>query len=275
MRFAVIGLGLIGASIAKALHTSATIAGIDADSSPVQLALAEGVIAEGSTDMALAAGSDMVILAVPVCSVVDAALRVIPFIDRGTVLTDTGSTKASIVESIDKVFPSFVGSHPIAGKENPGYTASQGDLFRNAMTIITPSPDTCPECIEKVRQLWESCGSQTHIMDPVTHDRLMAVISHMPHLLSYASMKMASDLHIHRQLLGAGFRDFTRIAASDPIMWRDIFLNNKENLLPLIDDYMEELRFLRGLIEGDEKLMLEQTLADYAKIRRGLYGDTR
>jgi len=264
MKVTIVGLGLIGASIAKALRSSAHITGIDMNSRTVKQAIEDGVIAEGGTDMAKASGSD-----------VDASWRVIKCIKEDTILTDTGSTKAHIVESLDRVFPSFVGSHPIAGKENPGYVHSQEDLFKNSMTIITPSASTRQECVEKVKLLWETCGSKTHIMDPEKHDRLMAIISHMPHLLSYVSMSMAGSLNIHRQLLGAGFRDFTRIAASDPHMWRDIFLDNKENILPLIDTYMEELKFIRSLIDEGKIQDLEKLLSTYAQIRRGLYGDSR
>jgi prephenate dehydrogenase len=275
MKVTIVGLGLIGASIAKALGGTAHVAGIDMNGRTVQQALEDGVISEGSTEMAVATGSDVVIIAVPVGSIVDSSRRVIKHISDDTVLTDTGSTKAHIVESIDRVYPSFVGSHPIAGKENPGYVHSQEDLFKNAMTIITPSASTRQQCIDKVKNLWETCGSQTHIMDPEKHDALMAIISHMPHLLSYVSMRMAGDLHIHRQLLGAGFRDFTRIAASDPLMWRDIFIDNKNNILPLIDSYMEQLKFIRVLIAEGNIEDLEKELSSYAQIRRGLYGNSR
>ncbi len=275
MKIAVIGLGLIGASLAKALGQKALIIGIDQSSLVIRQALEDKVISEGGTDLSLTSSCDMVILAVPVGSIIETALRVIGHIGKDTIITDTGSTKAVIVEQIDRAFPSFVGSHPIAGKENPGYTHSQADLFTNAMTIITPSESTRHDCMEKVRQMWEDCGSKTHIMDPEKHDRLMAIISHMPHLLSYTSMSMAGDLHIHRQLLGAGFRDFTRIAASDPIMWRDIFLDNRENILPLIDSYMKELNYIRTLIDECRSEELEAALSSYAQIKRGLYADSR
>ncbi|HQI81516.1 MAG TPA: prephenate dehydrogenase [Deltaproteobacteria bacterium] len=275
MKIAIIGLGLIGASMAKALRGSATITGIDADGRTVRQALDDGVIASGSTDMAAAAHSDAVVIAVPVCSIVDAAAEVIRHIGTDTVLTDTGSTKAHIVERIEAMSPCFVGSHPIAGKENPGYAHSQEDLFRGAMTIITPTGRSRRDCVERVTSLWETCGTRIQSMDPLTHDRLMAVISHMPHLLSYASMKLADELHIHRQLLGAGFRDFTRIAASDPIMWRDIFSDNREHILPLIDTYVQELLHLRTLIEQDRTKDLEAALSSYAQIRRTLYGHPR
>lgn len=275
MKITIVGLGLIGASMAKALAGRARVAGVDADSRTIHRAIRDGVVVEGSTDMSIASGSGFVVISVPVGSVVATAREVIRHVGDDTVITDTGSTKAHIVESIDAMSPSFVGSHPIAGKENPGYDSSQADLFNGSLTIITPSDRTRPDCIEKVRILWDMCGSTTHVMDPASHDRLMAVISHMPHLLSYASMSLADDLHIHRQLLGAGFRDFTRIAASDPIMWRDIFFDNKDNILPLIDTYMVELKRLRTLIDENRDQDLQETLASYAQIRRALYGHTR
>ena len=275
MKIAIVGLGLIGASLAKALKGTAQITGIDMSSRTVQLAIDEGVISKGGTDLAEVGGNDMVIIAVPVMSIVETAKGVIRHIGEGTVVTDTGSTKAHIVPSIDKLWPSFVGSHPITGKENPGYASSQADLFRSTMTIITPSSATRRVCIEKVQRLWESCGSLTSTMDPERHDELMAVISHMPHLLSYVSMSMAGGLRIHKELFGAGFRDFTRIAASDPIMWRDIFLDNKENVLPLIERYMEELRKVRSIIKQGKGKELEDILYAYAQIRRGLYGNSR
>lgn len=275
MKITLIGLGLIGASIAKALKGKARITGIDQDASTVSRALADGVISRGGAELSLASGSDMVIVAVPVGSIVETVGSAIPYLDDGTVVTDTGSTKAHIVRSIDEIWPSFIGSHPIAGKENPGYASSQADLFSSAMTIITPSPATRAGCLENVRRMWEWCGSLTFTMDPQLHDELMAVISHMPHLLSFVSMSMAGNVQIHRELLGAGFRDFTRIAASDPVMWRDIFLENAGNILPLIDGYREELKKLRDIIEQGRGQELEDTLTAYARIRRGLYGDSR
>jgi prephenate dehydrogenase len=275
MKITVVGLGLIGASMARALSRGAEVAGIDRDGAVVRRALDDGVISDGSTDVRMCAGSDVVVLALPVGAIVETALEVIPCMDEDAVLTDTGSTKARIVSEMDRVFGGFVGAHPIAGKENPGYASSDAALFKGAVTIVTPSPRTEKHRIEVVKGLWEDCGATTKLMDPVSHDRLMAKISHIPHLLSYATMGLARDLHIHRRLLGAGFRDFTRIAASDPIMWRDIFLDNKDNILPLIDEYMEELRALRTLIERDGASELREKLADYARIRRALYDGSR
>ena len=275
MKITIIGLGLIGASIAKALRGQVEITGIDTDQATIDQALRDGVIKQGGADMSLAASSDMVVLAVPVGSIVETAKRVMPHTKENTVITDTGSTKARIVRELDAAWPCFIGSHPIAGKENPGYAAGQATLFNNAIAIITPTKTSLQHCIEKTTWLWESCGSHVTTMDPDKHDELMAIISHMPHLLSFVSMSIAREIHIHRELLGAGFRDFTRIAASDPVMWKDIFMANKDHVLPLIDEYMEELRKIKGIISSENAGDLEEILRTYATIRRDLYESTR
>ncbi len=275
MRVAVIGLGLIGASMARALAGKARVTGIDRDENVVRMAVEDGVIDTGSVEVSAVRGSEVVVLALPVGNIVPVASTAIDHLDPGAVLTDTGSTKAHIVEHMERLYGSFVGAHPIAGKEKPGYSSSDPLLFQEAVTIITPTASTPKGCIEKIAKLWEACGAWTCTMDPATHDRLMAKISHLPHLLSYASMSLAEDLHIHRELLGAGFRDFTRIAASDPVMWRDIFSDNRDNLLPLVDQYIGELLRLRSLIERGMTAELEDALARYARIRRELYDRSR
>ncbi len=275
MKIAVIGLGLIGASLAKSLAGRAEITGIDRNPDIVDKAVRDGVISQGGDDPSLARGCDMTVISLPVGSIVDAARELRLHLGPDAPVTDTGSTKARISREIESFWPCFVGSHPIAGKENPGYSASQPDLFAGRPCIITPGTHAPQECVQQVRQLWETCGSRVTIMDPIQHDELMAVISHMPHLLSFASMGLAGDLHIHRGLLGAGFRDFTRIAASDPVMWRDILLDNSKHILKLLDDYVLELGLMRDLIGGRDAAGLEERLRTYSNIRRNLYEDNR
>lgn len=271
----VIGLGLIGASVAKALSGKARIIGIDTHAEAIEQALGHGVIFQGGTDLSLARGSDLIVIAVPVGRIADVAKKLIIHLDPGTVVTDTGSTKEHIVTCMDELWPDFIGSHPIAGKENPGYWASEADLFSGKVVIITPSEKTRNGSREKVTRLWEACGSRVIEMNPQKHDQLMAIISHMPHLLSFTSMGIARELHIHRDLLGAGFRDFTRIAASDPVMWKDIFLANKQHILKLIDDYLQELSSMKELISTDGSDRLEEKLREYSTIRRDLYDNKR
>jgi cyclohexadieny/prephenate dehydrogenase len=275
MKITVVGLGLIGASIAKALAGKATITGIDSNPSTVEQALRQGVISRGGSELSLAQGSGLAVIAVPVGSIMDVARGLIPHLDGCAVITDTGSTKEAIVREVDAFWPCFVGSHPIAGKEDPGFGASQADLFSGRVTIITPGRATDSSSLEKARWLWEACGSRVVQMDPQTHDVLMAKVSHMPHLLSFASMAFAHDLHIHKDLLGAGFRDFTRIAASDPVMWRDIFLANREHILKLIDSYIQELEALAKAMSEGRSEALEKMLRTYSSIRRDLYENTR
>ncbi|NLW68290.1 MAG: prephenate dehydrogenase [Bacteriovoracaceae bacterium] len=275
MKVAVVGLGLIGASIAKALHGRAEIIGIDRDAGVVEKALGDGVISRGGPELSLAAGSYIAVVALPVRSIVGAARDLAAHLSPDALITDTGSTKASIVSSLDSFWPCFVGSHPIAGKENPGYQARQANLFAGRACIVTPGPSARGDCLERAVRFWEDCGANVTVMDPVKHDELMAVISHMPHLLSFASMGLAADLPIHRGLLGAGFRDFTRIAASDPVMWRDIFLDNRERILELLDDYVRELGAIRGMIDNLDAEGLEEKLRTYSSIRRNLYADNR
>lgn len=275
MKVAVVGLGLIGASIAKALHGRAEIIGIDRDAGVVEKALGDGVISRGGPELSLAAGSYIAVVALPVRSIVGAARDLAVHLSPDALITDTGSTKASIVSSLDSFWPCFVGSHPIAGKENPGYHASQANLFAGRACIVTPGPSTRGDCLERAVRFWEDCGANVTVMDPVKHDELMAVISHVPHLLSFTSMGLAADLPIHRGLLGAGFRDFTRIAASDPVMWRDIFLDNRERILELLDDYVRELGAIRDLIDSRDAEGLEEKLRTYSSIRRNLYADNR
>jgi len=271
MKIAIVGLGLIGASIARGLKGTAEITGIDCDATTIDKACRENVISQGSTRIPERLDCDMAVLAVPVGSITSIAEMVVPHMQEGAVLTDTGSTKAGIVRHIEAICPCFVGGHPIAGKENPGYDASQATLFQGAVSIITPTSGSKKDCIEKVEWLWKSLGSSITVMDPDRHDELMAIISHLPHLLSFVSMSIAKDIHIHRELLGAGFRDFTRIAASDPIMWRDIFTANKDRVLKLIDDYTHELTKMKDIIKGDRVAELEDMLRTYSSIRRNLY----
>ena len=260
MKVAVVGLGLIGASIAKALHGRAEITGIDRDAGVVEKALGDGVISRGGPELSVAAGSDIAVVALPVRSIVDAARDLAAHLSPDALITDTGSTKASIVSSLDSFWPCFVGSHPIAGKENPGYHASQANLFAGRACIVTPGPSARGDCLERAVRFWEDCGANVTVMDPVKHDELMAVISHMPHLLSFASMGLAADLPIHRGLLGAGFRDFTRIAAGDPKMWRDILLSNREELLAQSRLFQQALHTFEQAMEKGDAQRLEDML---------------
>jgi len=271
MKIAIVGLGLLGSSMAKALKGSATIIGIDKDRSVVDHAISDGVITQGGNDLSLVSGCDMVVVALPVGSVVEVVQRLLPHMDKGTVVTDTGSTKAEIVRSINPLWPWFIGSHPMAGKETSGYTLSDMALFKNTVSIITPTPTSKESCIKKVEKVWEMCKARPIFMEPEEHDEIMSRISHFPHLLSFVFMHLVKEKNIHPSLIGKGFKDFSRIAGSDPIMWRDIFMVNSHNILPLIDDYIKELTKVKSYIRKGQAGKLEEALRGYSEIRRSLY----
>ena len=268
MKIAVIGLGLIGASLARALSPTHEITGIDREDATIEAAIREKVIARGGADLSLTAACDTVVIALPVGSIVPVAHELIPYLEEGSLLTDTGSTKAHIVRELSPLWPWFIGSHPMAGTEDSGYRAGFAELFVGAVNILTPTPNTSGETLARAEGLWEACGAASLCMDPEEHDELMARISHLPHLLSFAFMPVAGELTRHQELLGRGFRDFTRIAASDPVMWRDIFLDNRAHLLGLIEDYIGQLKTLKDCLRKGEGRILEDILSAQRHLRR-------
>lgn len=271
MKITIVGLGLIGASIARALQGKAYLTGIDTNTDSIKKGLKDGIIVEGGHSLSLAATSDLVVIALPVGEIVETALGLIDHLKRGTVITDTGSTKSHIVSRVTASWPWFVGSHPIAGSEFSGYDAARADLFRSGVSVITPSASTEGYCIEVVKRLWQMCGAQTFEMSPEKHDAVMASISHLPHLLSFVFMHLARDLNNVSNLFGKAFTDFTRIAGSDPVIWRDIFMDNKQHIMPRIEQYLQALKHIQSLIADNREQELEELLRVYMKTRRSLY----
>lgn len=270
----IVGLGLIGASLAKALAGRYHITGIDRDEETIRAALADGVIARGGGAYSLAARSDIVIIALPVGAIVPAARELLPHLKEGAIISDTGSTKASICRELGD-HPLFVGGHPMAGTEYSGYGASFAELFDGAPCLLTPQTAAPQAAVDTLRRLWQTAGARVATVDAREHDGLMAIISHLPHLVSFAYMNLAPDLAKDADFFGKGFRDFTRIAASDPTMWRDIFLDNQDELLPLLDKLLAELSRWRELIADGEGEQLKERLHTAQQIRRNLYGPAR
>jgi prephenate dehydrogenase len=226
---------------------------------------------------AAAAGADLVVLALPVLAVPGAARQLAPHLAPGTVVTDVGSTKAALCRRVEAVLPGgvpFVGGHPIAGTEESGFTASFAGLYRGARCLLTPGPSSTPAAVAAVRALWESVGMRVEEMDPAAHDRILAVISHLPHVVAYALVNAAAaaerDAPGLLSYTGGGFRDFTRIAASHPAMWRDICLDNRAELLAAIDLFLAEAARLRALIEAADAAGLEEAFAAARVVRRSL-----
>jgi prephenate dehydrogenase len=280
LKLAVIGVGLVGGSFALALRragAAASIAGYDRDVQALERAAALGVIDTACTSASEAArGAELVVVAVPVRAVGPVLHDVALALDAAAVVTDVGSTKGEVVriarDELRERFPRFVPGHPIAGREASGVDAAVVDLFRSARVVLTPEDATAAEAVELVKSCWEAVGARVATMAAARHDRIFAAVSHLPHLLSFALVSEIASREDGAELLGfaaGGFRDFTRIAASSPEMWRDIALQNRAALLEEIDRYGARLAVFRELVEkgdgpGLERLMTEARTARHA-----------
>lgn len=259
----VVGVGLIGGSFACALREAGavgTIVGVDSDQENLNKALELGIIdkialsaAEGVT------GADVVFVSVPVCSIPALVCEIVPFLKPGCIVTDGGSVKAAIVSACENNMPSgifFVGGHPIAGTEHSGAASAFPSLYRGKRCILTPSAHSDANATQTVARLWQAAGADICIMEPEHHDRIFAEISHLPHVVAYALVHAVGTADVEGENVlsysAGGFRDFTRIASSDPVMWRDIALMNREALLKSIDGFSASLAELRRQVENSD-----------------------
>lgn len=259
---AVVGLGLIGGSLARALRVAGAvgrIGGYDPDERQRRLAVDLGVVDLAAESVAEAVrDADVVVLAVPVLRTAEAMAAVRPALKPGAIVTDVGSTKQSVLADVAAVCgelpPRFVAAHPIAGTEKSGVAASNPELFRNKRLILTPHAHQDAEAFATVRALWESVGARVVEMDAARHDAIFAATSHLPHVLAYAFVDMLSRLEGESEFFanaGGGFRDFTRIASSSPQMWHDIVRANRESVSGLLEQQITELQELLALMRGE------------------------
>lgn len=277
----IIGVGLIGGSLARVLKANGIagrIIGAGRSRQSLELALRLGVIDDmGQGAKHAVEDADLVVLASPVGSFEAIIREVGPHLKKGAVLTDVGSVKGAMVKMIEDAIPRgvhYVPAHPIAGKEKFGVAESTETLFRGAKCIITPTERTDAQALNKVRELWTAAGANVLLMEPGLHDKIFAAVSHMPHVAAFAMMCAVAELNTGKEdylnFSGGGFKDFTRIAASSPEIWRDICLMNSENVVQMIDRYVFALnRFKRELIAKDAK-KLEEHLKLASDARRGL-----
>ena len=278
-RVALIGVGLIGGSLAAALRRAGvapSITGFDRDVPSLERAISLGVIdaAAGSVTEAVR-GADLVVLAVPVRAIGAVLHDVGLAMDAAAVVTDVGSTKTDVArtarEELRERYPRFVPGHPIAGRETSGVDAASPDLFKGARVVLTPAPETAAEALEGVRGAWEAAGARVSLLAPEEHDRIFAAVSHLPHLLSFALVSEIVERPNAAELFGfaaGGFRDFTRIAASSPEMWRDVALQNREALLAELARYEARLAVFRELIEKGDGPGLQRLMSEARSARR-------
>jgi prephenate dehydrogenase len=268
-RVCIIGVGLIGGSLARALRGARAvgeIVGCNRDPATLQRARELGVIDRAETDCARAVRSaDVVVVATPVGSMEEVFAQIAPHLDAATIVTDVGSSKGSVIAAARNAFgavpPTFVPGHPIAGTERSGAEASFAELFQNRKVILTPLPETRSSAVAKVRALWEAAGAQVIEMSAEHHDQVLAATSHLPHVLAYTLVHCLARMDDSREIFNyaaGGFRDFTRIASSDPRMWHDICLANRDELLGVIRKFGIELETLaKALRDGNGEYLLK------------------
>lgn len=280
-RLAVVGVGLIGGSFARGLRAAGAvghIVGIDADRANLEQALALGVVDSIADSISEGLrGVQTVFVAVPVCSIAAVVAQIIPFLEPGCVVTDGGSVKVAIVDECLRLMPAnchFIGGHPIAGTEHSGAAAAFATLFDGKRCVLTPVLNTDPVALELVSALWRATGAKVCCMDPGHHDRIFAEISHLPHMAAYALVHAVGTADVEGENVlsytAGGFRDFTRIASSDPAMWRDIAVMNRDALLVSIDGFTASLARLRSYVEEGNKDGLEDLFTIAKRFRDGI-----
>ena len=279
---ALVGVGLIGSSIARAARAQGAVRSIVATARSrktrarvVELGIADKVT---ETNAEAVEGADLVIVCIPVGACGAVAEEIGSHLAQGAIVSDVGSVKASIVRDMGPHLPDtvhFVPAHPVAGTEHSGPDAGFAELFENRWCILTPPPGTDPQAIEKLAAFWRLLGAKVEIMSSEHHDIVLAITSHVPHLIAYNIVGTAADMEQVTQsevvkFSAGGFRDFTRIAASDPVMWRDVFLNNKDAVLEMLGRFSEDLAALQRLIRWDDGEALEALFTRTRALRRGI-----
>lgn len=281
-KVAIVGFGLIGSSIARCVAEYQGLANgvvcIDRSQAVCDRVLELGLAVAAGTDPALVAQCDLVVLATPIGAFASLGALIGPHLTPGTVLTDVGSVKQSVIRDIAPYVPDgvhFIPGHPLAGTEHSGPDAGFAALFKGRWCILTPSPGSNQGAIDRLSAFWTGCGSMIEIMEAGHHDRVLAITSHLPHLIAYTIVGTATDLEEHLQsevirFSASGFRDFTRIAASDPTMWRDVFLNNREAVLEVIQRFTEDLTALQRAIRWGEGDKLHELFTRTRAVRRSI-----
>jgi len=277
-RLAVIGLGLIGGSFALALRRAGAVGriiGAGRSAKSAAEALEHGLVDEIAAGPGEAVeGADFVLVATPVGQMEAVFAAIAPRLSPQAVVTDGGSTKRDVVaaarRALGPALARFVPGHPVAGAERSGPSAAQAGLYEGRRVVLTPLPENRAESVERVAAAWRACGARVHSMDTAEHDRVLAAVSHLPHVLAYALVEtVISDprAELLWEHAAGGFRDFTRIASSHPEMWRDICLANRDLLVEEIDRYREQLERLRGMIDRGEAAALEDLFRRSASAR--------
>ena len=272
---AIIGVGLIGGSMAMAIKNrklAKKVVGFSRRKSTINRALKLKAIDEGTLDLKRALkNSDLIILATPAKTIVKFAGPIVKMAEKNAVITDVGSCKQEIVSTIEKISPrsiKFVGAHPLAGSEKKGVGFAYPEMFDNSLCIITPTAKTDSKSYRRVKELWLRLGANVKTLSPSEHDKILAFISHLPHVLAFSLIHSIPDELL--KYAPQGLRDMTRIASSDPVIWRDIFTANKKQLIGSIDKFVISLKKFRKLVGSSDGLGLSRTLSSIKNKRDSL-----
>jgi cyclohexadieny/prephenate dehydrogenase len=281
-RVALIGIGLINSSLAHVLRRDKIAGEIVACArrqETLDTATTLGICDRATLDAAAAVGgADLVVLGTPLSAYADIARTIAGALKPGAIVTDVGSVKQAVIRDVNSHMPKgvhFVAGHPVAGTEHSGPASGFAELFHDRWCILTPLADTDPDALQQVTALWQSAGMKVLTMDAEHHDLVLAMTSHLPHLIAYTIVGTATDLEdtLKSEVIkfsAGGFRDFTRIAASDPVMWRDVFLNNREAVLEMLQRFSEDLTALQRAIRWGEGQKLEDLFTRTRAIRRSI-----
>ena len=265
----IIGTGLIGGSLAQGIRKkklARRILGVSRSKKTALLARKMGIVDASSTELELVKEADLVVFAAPV----EATLRLAPSVARiidakNCLVTDVASTKYLVAWRLSKLFPRYVGAHPLAGLEKSGVRFSKPEIFQKAMCVLTPLASTDPQALSKIRRMWQELGSKTVLLDPATHDRILSMVSHLPHVVAFALM--GSIPRGYLRYASGGLRDTTRIAASDPDLWNEIFLTNRTQLIRAIESFQTRISSFKKALSKNDRARLK-ALMQQARINR-------
>jgi prephenate dehydrogenase len=271
-KVAIIGTGLIGGSIAldiKRRKLAKKVIGVSRRKKSLLLAKRLGAIDYGSREIDIIKGADLVILAAPVSTILNLANPISKRITRDCLVTDVGSTKKEIVAKLEKVFPYYIGSHPLAGSEKRGIVHAYANIFQDSLCILTPTKNTSPRALSKIKKLWIQLGAKVKFLSPGEHDKILSFVSHLPHIIAFSLISSIPSSYL--SFASTGLKDTTRIAASDSEIWKDVFFSNQKNVLKGIELFQKSLVKIKSALRRNDKNLLTQILKK-AKNKRETLG---
>lgn len=270
-KVAIVGIGLIGGSLAGAIkkkRLASEVIGVSRHRKTLLMAKKNKVIDRGSQDIRVIKDADLVILATPVNTILSLAPKISKLIKKDCVVTDVGSTKQEIVSKLARIFPKYVGSHPLAGSEKRGLINAHPDIFKDTLCILTPDKNTDPGAKKKIERFWRQLGAKVVNLAPSTHDKILSFTSHLAHILAFSLISTVPKKYL--PFASTGLKDTTRIAASDNQLWADIFLSNQKNLLKSIELFQDNLSKIKSAIIKKDYKLLSKILKQAKKKRETL-----